>query len=58
MFNYVRDVAIGGVLALYDLKLYAPSEGRVLLEFAIGSGCVADGSKDVWFVVGGSLVCW
>ena len=58
MIYDVYDVTIRGVFALYDLELSAPSEGRVLLEFAIGSGCVADGSNDVWFVVGGSMLCW
>ena len=29
----------------------------VLFEFAIGPDCVADSSDDVWFVVGGSMLC-
>ncbi len=30
----------------------------VLFEFAIGPGCVAYSTDDVWFVVCGSILCW
>ena len=54
----VRDVAIRGVFALYELELTLSSVCGVLFECAIGPGCVADGSNNVGFVVGGSMLCW
>ena len=30
----------------------------VLFEFAIGPDHVSDSPDDVWFVVGGSILCW
>ena len=54
----VRDVAISGVFAFNELELSSSSVRRVLCEFAIGPGCVADSPNDVWFVMGGSILCW
>ena len=58
MIYDVRDVAIGGVFAFYELELSSSSVRRVLCEFAIGPNCVSDCSYDVWFVVSGSVLCW
>ena len=30
----------------------------VLFELSIGPDCVSDSPNDVWFVVGGSILCW
>ncbi len=58
MVHDVWDVAISGVFALNELELSASSVSGVLFECAVGPYCVADGSDDVWFVVGGSMLCW
>ncbi len=54
----VRYVAIGRVFTLYELWLSSSYVRGVLFECAIGPVCVAYGSNDVWFVVGGSVLCW
>ena len=54
----VRDVAICGVFAFYELQLSSASVCGILFELTIGPDCVADSSDDVWFVVGGSVLCW
>ena len=54
----VWDVAISGVFALYELELSTSFISGILFESAVGSYCVSDGSDDVWFVVGGSMLCW
>ncbi len=58
MVYEVWDVAISGVFALYKLELSASSVSGILFECAVGSSCVADGSNNVLFVVGGSVLCW
>ena len=58
MVYNVRDVAIRGVFALYELKLPSASVRGVLFECAIRSNCVADGSYNIWFVVSGSELRW
>ncbi len=47
----VRDVAICGVFALYELKLSSASVRVVFVELAIGSKCVADRSDQVRYVM-------
>ncbi len=54
----VRDIAISGVFALYELELSSSSVRGVLFEFAVGPSCVSDSSNNVWFVVGGYVLCW
>ena len=54
----VRDIAISGVFALYELELSSSSVRGVLFECAVGPSCVADSSNNVWFVVCGSVLCW
>ncbi len=54
----VCDVAISGVFALYELELSATFIGGVFFECAVGSYKVSDGSDDIRFVVGGSMLCW
>ena len=54
----VRDIAISGVFALYELELTLSSVCRVLYEFAVWPNCVSDCSDNVWFVMGGSVLCW
>jgi hypothetical protein len=58
MVYNVRDVAIRGVFALYELKLPSSSVRGVLFECAIRSNCVADGSYNIWFVMSGSELRW
>ena len=57
MVYNVCDVAIGGVFALYELELSTAFISGILFECAVGAYHVSDGSDDVGFVVGGSMLC-
>ena len=54
----VCDVVISRVFAFYELELSATFIGGVFFECAVGSYKVSYGSDDIWFVVGGSMLCW
>ena len=54
----VCDVAICRVFAFYELKLSSASVCGVFFEFAVRPDYVSDSPNDVWFVVGGSILCW
>ena len=38
--------------------MFSASVCGVLFELAVGPYCVSDSPNDVWFVVGGSILCW
>ena len=58
MFYYVRDVAICRVFAFYELQLSSTSVCGVFFEFAVRPDYVSDSPNDVWFVMGGYVLCW